>query len=69
MQDLIKQLSGREMEVLKLIVAGNHTIESIAQLLNISAFTVRDHRKNIYRKLNCHSEADLVRFAYQNGLV
>lgn len=65
---MISQLSNREIEIFNYLVKGN-SIPEIAATLHISLFTVRDHRKNIYRKLNCHSEADLVRFAYKNGLV
>lgn len=54
------QVSPREREVLDLCLKGKK-IQGIAEQLGISVFTVRNHLKNIYRKLDVTSRADLVR--------
>ncbi|HEX7072445.1 MAG TPA: helix-turn-helix transcriptional regulator [Hyphomicrobiaceae bacterium] len=51
-------LSRREMEVATLILRG-HSSLSIGNILDISAGTVKIHRKNIYAKLNISSQAEL----------
>lgn len=52
------RLSKREVEILKAIKAGNST-EKIAEILNLSYFTVETHRKNINQKLNIQSRQEL----------
>ncbi|MDD5570940.1 MAG: LuxR C-terminal-related transcriptional regulator [Bacteroidales bacterium] len=66
-QLLIKSLTAREEEVLKLIVQGLSNKE-IAVNLFISVNTVDTHRKNLLRKLNAKNVAALVCFAVENGL-
>lgn len=61
-------LSPREQEVLELIVKGNKNTE-IAEILSLSAKTVDWHRTNVMRKLGVHNLAELIRYAYENGLV
>jgi DNA-binding NarL/FixJ family response regulator len=61
------QLSDREREVLQMIAEGRSTKE-IADSLFISVKTVETHRKNIMRKTNLHTVADLVKYAIRNGL-
>jgi DNA-binding CsgD family transcriptional regulator len=51
-------LTPRELEVVGLVLEG-HSSESIANLLNISAGTVRIHRKNIYAKMRISSQREL----------
>ena len=55
-------LTKREKEIIVLIAQGKSSQE-IADQLFISALTVSTHRKNIIRKLDCKSSAELVRFA------
>lgn len=62
------QLSQREIQIIKLIALGN-TTSDIAGALNLSPHTVKTHRRNINQKLDIHSPAGLVQFAYQNKLV
>ncbi len=52
-------VSKREAEVAVLTMKGR-SISEICQRLEISQETVRDHLKNIYRKLEIHSKAELV---------
>jgi len=53
-----EHLSARECEVYELIVAGCSS-EAIALRLGISRHTVKDHRKQIFRKLRVGSLAEL----------
>jgi DNA-binding NarL/FixJ family response regulator len=61
-------LTVRELEVLKLIVAGKSNKE-IAADLDLSANTVAVHRANIMDALGIHKTADLVVYAIRSGLV
>lgn len=61
-------LTGREKEILQLIVDGQTTKE-VAFELNISARTAETHKYNIMQKLETHDIASLVRFAIKNNLV
>jgi two-component system NarL family response regulator len=60
-------LAPREREVLQLLAEG-HSSASIGQKLNISLHTVESHRRNIMRKLNLHTVAELTRYALREGL-
>lgn len=60
-------LSPREFEVLRLITKGRKTVE-IADILNVSVHTINSHRKNILRKLNLKSPAELIVYAVEQGL-
>ena len=51
---LLLTLTKREREVLELISCG-YSNGDIAKALYISEHTVKDHTKNIYRKLEVHS--------------
>jgi DNA-binding NarL/FixJ family response regulator len=61
-------LTGREVEVLKLI-AEAHTSEGIASMLAISRRTVEHHRANILRKLGMRDRVELTRYAIRRGLI
>lgn len=67
-QLLHNDLSEREMEVLMLITQGKST-KDIADKLFLSTHTVYTHRKNILKKLSCKSAAELINYAYTQGLV
>jgi two-component system NarL family response regulator len=54
-------LGPREDQVLKLVAEG-HTSTMIAEKLHIAPSTVEVHRRNIMRKLNLHSVAELTRY-------
>ncbi len=51
-------LSTREKEILSLILSGNSS-KDIAKELYISKHTVDTHRRNVLKKLNLHSTAEL----------
>lgn len=61
-------LSGREIEVLTLIVNG-HINKEIADKLKISVSTVITHRKNIMAKLSVKSVSSLTAYAVTHGYV
>jgi two-component system response regulator NreC len=60
-------LTGREADVLKLIVRG-YTNRQIAFDLDLSVRTVETHRASIMAKLGVGSRAELVRWAAENKL-
>ncbi len=60
-------LSGRELEVLRLIAAG-HTNGEIAARLYLSVRTVESHRAHIQQKTRRTSRADLVAYAREHNL-
>jgi FixJ family two-component response regulator len=64
---LAKQLTGREKEVLSLIVEGKLNKE-VAYALGITERTVKAHRANIMEKLGMISVTELVRFADRFGV-
>lgn len=61
-------LSPREMDVLRGIARGQ-TSKAIADELFISPFTVQTHRKNILKKLQIDSTAQLLQYAVRKGLI
>jgi two-component system response regulator NreC len=61
-------LTDREREVLRLLALG-HTNAAVAQQLHLSVRTVETHRANIQSKLGSTSRADLVRHAFESGLI
>ena len=63
-----RKLTGREVEVLAMLAAGNPTAE-IASRLHISNLTARNHIQNILDKLEVHSKTEAVAFAFQKRLV
>jgi len=63
-----KILSGRELQVLRLIAQG-HDHDAVGAELKISAYTVRRHKHNTMKKLGLSDEASLLRFALQKGIV
>ena len=60
-----KTLTPREKEILRYISQGK-TSKQIASALNVSVYTVSNHRKHICKKFNLHSTAQLVAFAVKH---
>lgn len=67
-QALLRQLTEREIEVLRLVAQGFSSTEIGAQLF-ISPRTVDTHRNNLIQKLDVNGIAGLVHFAIKNKLV
>jgi two-component system, NarL family, nitrate/nitrite response regulator NarL len=63
-----ERLTPRETEVLTFLSKG-FTIKEIASLMGIKWFTVNDHIKSIYKKLNVSSRAEAAVLASKQGLV
>ena len=61
-------LSQREWDVLTLLVKG-YSHKMVAAELFISTFTVNNHVKNIYRKLEAHNASEVVAIALKRGIV
>jgi DNA-binding NarL/FixJ family response regulator len=63
-----RSLTARERNVVQLIAEGNSN-KNIGQVLNISVKTVETHRSAAMRKLDIHSTAQLVRYAFREHIV
>jgi DNA-binding NarL/FixJ family response regulator len=61
-------LTAREREILQLIAEGKTTAEAAA-LLKISKKTVEAHRSRIMNKLGLYNLADLVKYAFREGMI
>jgi two-component system, NarL family, response regulator NreC len=66
--DSFDLLTTREREILQLFAEGKSNKE-VANLLNLSLYTVETHRGNIFQKLNLHSTADLILYAVRKGVI
>lgn len=53
-----EKLTEREVEIIEMMLKG-HSAKSVARLLGIEAGTVANHKRNIYAKLEIHSQAQL----------
>jgi two-component system response regulator NreC len=61
-------LSGRELEVLKLLAVG-HTNQEIGERLHLSVKTIETYRLRISEKLGLRGRANLTRYAADIGLI
>lgn len=61
-------LSNRELEVMKLIAAGESLVK-IAESLHLSPNTVTTYRTRILEKMGMTTNAELTRYALENGLI
>ena len=66
--DPLQRLTARELEVLRLVAAGNSN-KQIAFELGISRRTVESHRESMMRKIEIRTVAGLTRFALERGLL
>ena len=66
--DLSETLTPREREILRLVAMGVRS-SHIAKRLKISRRTVDTYRANLKLKLRIGSQAELIRYAIQRGLV
>jgi DNA-binding NarL/FixJ family response regulator len=65
---VVESLTGRELEVLRLVVQGLPT-RTMASLLGVSTHTVRTHVQQVLRKLGVHGRGKVARAAVEAGLV
>lgn len=68
MRDKTKELTRREIEVLKMIAAGSSNKE-IASVLNISERTVKNHISNIFKKIDVSDRTQAAVFAIKNDII
>ena len=61
-------LTAREIEVVRLSREGLSAAE-IADRLHVSVYTVKNHKQNIYLKMDVRSNAEMLRLAEQLGIV
>jgi DNA-binding NarL/FixJ family response regulator len=67
-RSLLDTLSMRELQVLRRLALG-HTNREIAKAYHISIKTVDTYRSRLLKKLELRNNAELSRFAIQNGLI
>ena len=67
-EDSYELLTTREREILQLLAEGKSN-KDVANLLNLSLYTVETHRSNIFQKLNLHSSAELILYAVRKGVI
>ncbi len=65
---VLSVLTPREFEVFRLLAEG-HSVNDIAAILSISPKTAGVHHTRIMHKLDIRSPAQLVRLAFQQGLI
>lgn len=65
---LAGRLSKRELEIIPLFSKG-YTNAQIGEMLFLSPRTVETHRSNIFKKTKTKNIAELIRFAFKNGLI
>lgn len=61
-------ITEREIDVIKELVSGKRPKE-IADVLNISYYTIVTHKKNIYKKLGINHSIELAQYAIKTGLM
>ena len=62
------RLSDREYQVLRMIASGL-TVSQVAARLSLSVKTVSTYRARLLEKLEMHSNAEVMRYAIENGLM
>jgi len=67
-EDSYELLTVREREILQLVAEGKSN-KDIANMLNLSLYTVETHRSNILEKLNLHSVPELILYAVRKGVI
>lgn len=66
--DAYDLLTPREREVLQLVAEGKSN-KDIANLLNLSVYTVESHRSNLMEKLNLRGLPELILYAVRRGII
>lgn len=67
-EDAYDLLTPREREILQLIAEGKSN-KDIANLLNLSVYTVESHRANLMEKLNLRGLPELILYAVRRGII
>jgi len=61
-------LSDREFQVMQLMASGK-TLTEIAEELSLSTKTVSTYRTRLLHKMNLETNAEIIRYALENGLI
>ncbi|CAN7644720.1 response regulator transcription factor [Phenylobacterium sp. LjRoot219] len=64
----ISRFTTRELQIAQMLADGCKNNE-IARRMNVSIKTVESHRTSAMQKGNCHTAADLVRYAFKHRLI
>jgi two-component system response regulator NreC len=67
-EDSFDLLTPREREILQLVAEGKSN-KDVANLLNLSVYTVETHRANLMQKLNLRSVPELILYAVRKGII
>lgn len=67
-EDSYELLTTRERELLQLLAEGKSN-KDVANLLNVSVYTVETHRAHILQKLGLHTVPDLILYAVRKGII
>ena len=67
-EDSFELLTLREREILQLVAEGKSNKE-VANLLNLSVYTVETHRSNLMQKLNLRGVPELILYAVRKGII
>ena len=67
-EDAYDLLTPREREILQLIAEGKSN-KDVANLLNLSVYTVESHRSNLMEKLNLRGLPELILYAVRKGII
>src|ERR1700751_1883233 len=67
-EDAYDLLTPREREILQLIAKGKSN-KDMANLLNLSVYTVESHRSNLMEKLNLRGLPEVILYAVRKGII
>jgi len=67
-EDSYELLTPREREILQLVAEGKSS-KDVANLLNLSVYTVETHRARVMQKLNLRSIPELILYAVRKGII
>jgi two-component system, NarL family, response regulator NreC len=67
-EDAYDLLTPREREILQLVAEGKSN-KDVANLLNLSVYTIETHRSNLMEKLNLRGIPELILFAVRRGII
>ena len=61
------RLSDAEMRVMKMVYEG-YSNEEISSILYLSPYTVKNHIRSVYQKLDIHEKAEFIKYDHTNGM-
>lgn len=67
-EQLYARLTAREKEV-AILTADGKSLKEVCNAMQVATGTVKNHRNNLYQKLNIHKVTELVAFMYRLGLI